>query len=278
MVTIGDVAKAAGVSRSTASYALSGKRAISDEVRLRVEDAVKNLGYTPNAGARALATSQTMVLALLAQFLPDEFAPAMLQYIMGVSDTARELGYDILLVTDEEQTSALERITRSRMVDGVVMLNVAETDERLPLLRAARQPAALVGLPHDCTGVDVFDLDFEEAGRMMVEHLHRLGHRELILISQPEHVLERGGAYVWRLQDAAVEQAKLRGIVLHTVFGWTEGLLIAWMPVYLLLMQKRVYAQGWPMTLLKYCVLGFCYSFLLGFAIAASMVIGLVAM
>ena len=219
MVTIGDVAKAAGVSRSTASYALSGKRAISDEVRLRVEDAVKNLGYTPNAGARALATSQTMVLALLAQFLPDEFAPAMLQYIMGVSDTARELGYDILLVTDEEQAKAIERITRSRMVDGVVMLNVAETDERLPLLRAARQPAALVGLPHDCSGVDVFDLDFEEAGRMMVEHLHRLGHRELILISQPEHVLERGGAYVWRLQDAAVEQARVRGIVLHTAFG-----------------------------------------------------------
>lgn len=215
-VTIGDVARAAGVSRSTASYALSGKRAISDEVRERVEAAVQRLGYTPNAGARALATSQTMVIGLLAQFLPDEFAPAMLQYLMGVSNTARELGYDILLVTDEHQCRALTRVTSSRMVDGVVLLNVTEDDDRLGVLRAAAQPACLIGVPRDCTGVDVFDLDFEEAGRVMVEHLARLGHRELILISQPAHVVERGGAYVWRLQNAAVEQAASRGLVLHT--------------------------------------------------------------
>ena len=219
MVTIGDVARAAGVSRSTASYALSGKRAISDEVRQRVEDAVRELGFTPNAGARALATSQTMVIGLLAQFLPDEFAPAMLQYIMGVSNTARELGYDILLVTDEHQQRALARITSSRMVDGVVLLNVAEEDDRLAVLRSSAQPACLIGVPHDSTGVDVFDLDFEETGRLMVEHLYRLGHRELILISQPEHVVERGGAYVWRLQNAAVDHARLRGVVLHTAFG-----------------------------------------------------------
>ena len=65
---------------------------------------------------------------------------------------------------------------------------------------------------------------------------------------------------------------------LASAFGWIEGLLILWMPVYLLLMQKRVYAQGWPMTLLKYFLLGTCYTVLLSFAIVASMAIGLVAM
>jgi DNA-binding LacI/PurR family transcriptional regulator len=219
MVNIGDVARAAGVARSTASYALTGKRAVSDEVRERVRLAAMELGYTPNAGARALATSRSNVIGLLAQFLPDEFAPAMLQYLQGVTDTARDLGYDILLSTDGDGRSALKRITDSRMVDGVVLLNVAEDDDRLPVLRAAAQPGALVGLPRDCTGVDVFDLDFEEAGRAMVEHLARRGHRELILVSQPEHVVERGGAYVWRLQNAALEAAKARGITLHTVFG-----------------------------------------------------------
>ena len=68
------------------------------------------------------------------------------------------------------------------------------------------------------------------------------------------------------------------GNLLPYVFGWSEGLLIAWMPVYLLLMQKRVYAQGWPMTLLKYCVLGTCYTILLSVAVLVSIVIGLVAM
>ena len=65
---------------------------------------------------------------------------------------------------------------------------------------------------------------------------------------------------------------------LDTIFGWIEGLLILWMPVYLLLMQKRIYAQGWPMTLLKYFMLGTCYTILLSFAIVASAGIGLVAM
>ena len=219
MATIADVARVAGVSRSTASYALSGKRAISEEVRRRVLAAVEELGYTPNAGARALATAQTRVIGLFAQFLEDEFAPAMLQYMLGVSDTARELGYDIMLVTDSDGPGALRRLTDSRMVDGVVLLNVADRDPRLPVLRQARQPGALVGLPEDCTGLDVFDLDFPEAGRLMVEHLGRLGHRELILVSQPEHVVERGGAYVWRLRDAAQEEARRRGITLHAVYG-----------------------------------------------------------
>ena len=219
MATIGDVARVAGVSRSTASYALSGKRAISADVRRRVQDAVLELGYTPNAGARALATSQTRVIGLLAQFLEDEFAPAMLQYMLGVSNTARELGYDILLATESDGRNALRRMTDSRMVDGIVLLNVAEHDDRLPILRDAPQPGALVGLPADCTGVDVFDLDFEEAGRLMVEHLHRLGHHELVLVSQPEHVVERGGAYVWRLQNAALEAARVRGVTLHAVFA-----------------------------------------------------------
>lgn len=219
MVNIGDVARAAGVSRSTASYALSGKRTISADVRQRVADAVERLGYTPNAGARALATSRTNVLALLGQFYEDEFAPAMLQYILGVTNRARALGYDTLLVSEEDGVAALRRIADSRMADGFVLLNVAEHDERLGVLRAVPQPAALIGLPADPSDVDVFDLDFVAAGRLMVERLHALGHRELILVSQPEHVVERGGAYVWRLADAAAARADELGIVLHRAFG-----------------------------------------------------------
>ncbi|WP_324013520.1 LacI family transcriptional regulator [Microbacterium sp. JZ70] len=219
MVTIGDVARVAGVSRSTASYALSGKRAISPEVRQRVEEAVRSLGFTPNAGARALATSQTKVLGVLARFLSDEFAPAMLQYILGISDCARARGYDTLLISEEDGVAALKRISDSRMVDGFVLLNVAENDTRLAPLRAAQQPGALVGLPADTSGVDVFDLDFVATGRLMVDRLHELGHRDLILVSQPEHVVERGGAYVWRLADAAAGRAEELGITLHRYFG-----------------------------------------------------------
>src|SRR5215217_8616959 len=167
MVTIGDVARVAGVSRSTASYALSGKRAITPAVRAKVLEAVQELGYTPNAGARALATSHTKVIGLLARFLEDEFAPAMLQYILGVTNQARELGYDTLLVSEEDGVHALERLASSRMVDGFVLLNVAENDDRLAVMRHAAQPGALVGLPAHTSGIDVFDLDFVGTGRLM---------------------------------------------------------------------------------------------------------------
>ncbi|PPF89557.1 LacI family transcriptional regulator [Subtercola sp. Z020] len=219
MATIGDVARIAGVSRSTASYALSGKRSISAEVREKVEQAVQQLRYTPNAGAKALATSQTKVIGLLAQFFEDEFAPAMLQYILGVTNRARDCGYDTLLLTEEDGVSALTRISASRMVDGFILLNVAENDDRLDPLRRAPQPGSLVGLPGDPSEIDVFDLDFAATGRLMVETLAELGHRELVLVSQPEHVLQRGGAYVWRLANAAREQAAELGVTLHHHFG-----------------------------------------------------------
>jgi len=65
---------------------------------------------------------------------------------------------------------------------------------------------------------------------------------------------------------------------LHGVFRLLQTLLWIWMPVYLLLMQKRVYGQGWPMTVLKYCLLGFCYFILLSFGAAFTMLAGLVWM
>ncbi|HLR93144.1 MAG TPA: LacI family DNA-binding transcriptional regulator [Jiangellaceae bacterium] len=215
MATIGDVAAVAGVSRSTASYALSGKRSISTEVRQRVLDAAAELGYTPNAGARALATSQTKVIALLARFLPDEFAPAMLQYILGVTNRARELAYDTLLVSEDNGEAALQRLSATRMVDGFVLLNVSENDERLEVLRRAPQPGALVGLPADPSGVDVFDLDFPASGRLMVDRFFEAGHREALVVSQSEQVAQRGGAYVWRFADGAAERAREVGMDLH---------------------------------------------------------------
>ena len=79
---------------------------------------------------------------------------------------------------------------------------------------------------------------------------------------------------VTSLEDQVAPQSAL----LQAMFDWVEGLLTAWMPIYLLLMQKRVYEQGWLMTLLKFFALGTCYSVLLGMAVATSMAIGLVAM
>jgi hypothetical protein len=65
---------------------------------------------------------------------------------------------------------------------------------------------------------------------------------------------------------------------LGNLFGWGIGLTSAWIPVYLLLMQKRVYGQGWLITLLKFGVLGFLYAILLGLAMAAAILVGLLTL
>ncbi|WP_159016990.1 DUF3667 domain-containing protein [Cognatiluteimonas profundi] len=64
---------------------------------------------------------------------------------------------------------------------------------------------------------------------------------------------------------------------LHSLLGLVEGVLFAWMPLYLLLMQKRVYGQGWPMTLTKYAVLGLSYTILLSLGAAFTIIASLVS-
>ncbi len=219
MVTIGDVARTAGVSRSTVSYALSGKRTISDETRQRIEEAIEQLGFTPNAGAQTLATAQTKVLGLMLRFHEDEFAPAMLQYVLPISDTAREMGYDILLVTDADGSAALRRITSTKKVDGLILLDVTHDDPRIEPLRASGRPGVVIGLPHDTEGLDAFDLDFSAAATMLVNHLHELGHREVILVMPPEEVFKRRASYGWRFHDAVVERSAQLGVVVHPQHG-----------------------------------------------------------
>ncbi|KZC35810.1 hypothetical protein RHOFW510R12_30235 [Rhodanobacter sp. FW510-R12] len=58
------------------------------------------------------------------------------------------------------------------------------------------------------------------------------------------------------------------------MLGWLQAALILWIPVYLLLTQKRVYRQGWPMTLLKFWCIGWCYFWLLAFALMVALLLG----
>ena len=84
MATISDVARAAGVSISTVSYVLSGRRPISPETRARVEAAIAELNYHPHAGARALASSRTNALALVAPLRADINVPVIMQFVTAV--------------------------------------------------------------------------------------------------------------------------------------------------------------------------------------------------
>jgi DNA-binding LacI/PurR family transcriptional regulator len=200
MTTIHDVARAAGVSISTVSYALSGKRSIAETTRRRVTDAASRLGYQPHAGARMMAGTRTQIFAVTAPLRHDTYAPAHMAFVLAVATAARRHDYDILLLTEDEATKGLSRVASSRLVDGVIVLDVSARDERVDLVRSLGLPTVLVGIPDDTTGLACIDLDFEAAVRMAVDRLAALGHRRIAHIGHPEEIYERGSNFPLRVR------------------------------------------------------------------------------
>lgn len=89
MTSIHDVAHAAGVSISTVSYALSGKRSVSEKTRRRIEQAVQDLGYQPNAGARMLAGRRTNIFALTEPLRLDTHTPTHMTFVLASTGPSR---------------------------------------------------------------------------------------------------------------------------------------------------------------------------------------------
>lgn len=211
MTTIDDVARAAGVSVSTVSYALSGKRPISASTRERIERAVRDLDYRPHAGARALASQRTNVLALMAPLRVDVNVGVIMQFVTGVVTRAQGFHHDVLLLTQDDH-AGIERVAAGSMVDAVIMMDVEADDVRLPILRRQRQPTVLIGLPRSTAGFSCVDLDFESAARLAVDHLADLGHRSIALIGSPQAVLDRHTTYAARMVRGFTEETAGRGV------------------------------------------------------------------
>ncbi|WP_324788939.1 LacI family DNA-binding transcriptional regulator [Streptomyces sp. H51] len=228
MVTLAEVAQHAGVSASTVSYVLSGKRSISATTRQRVERSIRELGYHPNAGARALASSRSNIIALMIPLRTDMYVPVMMEIAIAVATTARTHGYDVLLLTGEEGPDAVRRVTGSGLADAMILMDVELDDERLPLLRGGGapgraksgagdgEPSVLIGLPADTAGLTCVDLDFRATGALCVEHLAMLGHRDIAVIGEAPAVYERHTGFAERTLDGLRSRARELGIrLLH---------------------------------------------------------------
>ncbi|MET9225716.1 LacI family DNA-binding transcriptional regulator [Lentzea sp. NPDC003310] len=211
MITIKEVARHAGVSMSTVSYVLSGKRTISEETRRRVERSIAALGYHPNAGARALASSRSQVLGLIVPLHTDQNVPVVMQFVSSIVGAARDRDYDVLLLTDEAGPGEAHRVVARSMADAIVVMDVESADPRLAGLRDLDAPVVLLGLPDDHEGLSCVDLDFTAAGRRMAGHLADLGHRSVALIGSPPAVYERGTSYAERLLAGFRAETARRG-------------------------------------------------------------------
>ncbi|MFI9807965.1 LacI family DNA-binding transcriptional regulator [Streptomyces sp. NPDC052301] len=216
MVTLAEAAQPAGVSASTVSQVLSGKRSVSTTTRQRVEQSIREVGYHPNAGARALAGKRSNIIALMTPLRTDMYVPVMMEIAIAVTPTARTHGYDVLLLTGEEGPDAVRRVTGSGLADAMILMDVELEDERLPLLRDTDQPSVLIGLHADTTGLTCVDVDWSATGALCVEHLAGLGHRDIAVIGEAPAVHERHTGFAERTRDGLRSRARASGVrVLH---------------------------------------------------------------
>ncbi|MDQ7802997.1 LacI family DNA-binding transcriptional regulator [Amycolatopsis sp. A133] len=175
-VTITDVANAAGVSASTVSYVITGKRTISPATRRRVEETIRTLGYRRRGGSPA---SRAGVLAVAVPLHGERHLGLEMEFFSAAAGAARELGFDLLLITDDEGTAGLHRVTAAALADAVIVLDAGDDDPRVPVLLASGRPAVLIGAPGQHRGLASVTLDFTPAGRACLTHLADLGHRSV---------------------------------------------------------------------------------------------------
>lgn len=197
-VTIKDVAARAGVSVSTVSYVMSGRRYVSDDRRERVLEAIATLDFVPHAGAQALRSRQTGVIGLAIPFRRKRSDRVLSAFIIEVAHRATERGRELLLLTAPTGTNQIRRVVRTGMVDGVVVMDVDEVDRSPAVLAELGHPIVLMGAPEDPHGLPFLDLDTYAAGALAAEWLLARGHREVGLLGGDSRLYERGTAYLLR--------------------------------------------------------------------------------
>lgn len=183
-----DVAKLAGVSRTTVSFVLNNVPGvkITEETRQRVLEAARELNYYPTAAARSLASGKTQRIGLILgegqkRLSSDAFLPAFLQ---GVTASMHQRGYLLVVQMEEDVPSheAYVRLIREQQVDGLIISGPRSDDPLLPELEEDQFPLILHGRMRDCA-IPCVDVDNKAGAYQAVTHLIGLEHRRIGFIS-----------------------------------------------------------------------------------------------
>ncbi len=186
MAGISEVAARAGVSKATASRALSGVGYVSDTARERVRDAAAELGYVPSTSAVSLATGRTQNIGVVMPYVNRWFFAEVLE---GIQEALLEHGLDLTLYDAKPGTAGRARIfddflARKRF-DGLIAVGLEPADHELELLtRIGRPIVSIVGVGDETSLVAVDD---DYATRRATEHLIALGHREIAFVGGAPH-------------------------------------------------------------------------------------------
>lgn len=216
MATIGDVAREAGVSRSTVSSVLTGRKYVSPDTRSRIETAISKLDFTVNSRARALATSRTMTLGLVIDFSDAQYVSTTALYLAALAERARDKGYFLTVLAGHDGALEIRSASASKVVDGFILMEVREDDPRVALVRAEKIPAVSLGMPSDVRNVDAVDFDYYGAGLLAIDRLHEQGSSRVAFVAWPAELYRMKTTFAMRARDAAESRAAELGITLVT--------------------------------------------------------------
>lgn len=187
MVSIAEVAAAAGVSPTTVSHVISGKRRVSRELIERVRTVMAELDYQPSQAARSLASGRTRILGLL---VPDLARPFFAELATAVESVTSAAGYNLIIGNtgrDRERALAHIRMIKSRAVDGVIYAVGSAIDADI---RQAVEGMPLVVVDDDEGPLAIPTLVSanQVGGEMAASHLSALGHSRAIVLTGADDV------------------------------------------------------------------------------------------
>jgi DNA-binding LacI/PurR family transcriptional regulator len=228
-VTLDEVARAAGVSRATASRAINGSGPVSRRAGEAVDRAVRELAFVPNRAAQTLATRRTDAITLVMPepntlVFSDPFISATIQ---GVSMALAESRYSLLLLMarpggPDEKT--LEFLHRGH-VDGAIVVSHHRGDKIEETLRASKLPAVLIGRPWrtEQSGLPCVDVDNAHGGYLAGNRLASRGRKKVACIAGPDDMrvaMDRRDGWFRALAEAGLEP----GPLIHGTFTLEDGI------------------------------------------------------
>ncbi|MEV4020717.1 LacI family DNA-binding transcriptional regulator [Nonomuraea angiospora] len=209
-MTRNDVARLAGTSPAVVSYVINnGPRPVSAAARQRVLDAIKQLGYRPNAVARSLRSRRSWTIGVIASDSAGGKSPFFGQFTRACEEVAWQRGYSVLFGNSAEDPARAEGYVRGfleRQVDGLVLMRVPVSADQAEEMRG-RVPVVTI----DHAAPPFFSrlaVDDEEGGYQATRHLLEHGHRRIGFVGGPLDITPvRLRAAGWRraLQEADVE-------------------------------------------------------------------------
>ncbi|GAA1968231.1 LacI family DNA-binding transcriptional regulator [Catenulispora subtropica] len=212
-MNIGEIARRSGVARSTVSYALSGKRPVSEETRRRIQEVVDELDYRPNAAARALKEGRTRTLGLVIPPAGARLTAMQLDFVASVAEAAARVDLDVLLSpSGGDSDRSFERLISGRRVDGVILMEIRLADPRVTRLEQAGMPFVTIGRTGEPDRTWWVDLDYASLVSRCVHHLADLGHTDIALINRSAELVAAGYGPGSRAHEGFTEAVERRGL------------------------------------------------------------------